>query len=197
MTDTFFWQDTHITPAQRAELKGQQPRVVWFTGLSGSGKSTLANALEQALCERGYHTFLLDGDNVRHGLNSDLDLSAAGRKENIRRIGEVCKLFNDAGLIVITAFVSPYRGDRERARRIIGADRFLEVYVNASLHSCTARDPKGLYAQAREGRLTGMTGVDAPYEEPLDPELELHTEATQISDCIYQLLTALGIETAG
>lgn len=195
MTDSFFWQETHVAPAERAALKRQEPRVIWFTGLSGSGKSTLANALEQDLWKRGFHTFLLDGDNVRHGLNSDLDLSAAGRKENIRRISEVCKLFNEAGIIVLTAFVSPYRADRNGARSIIGTDNFFEVYVNASLQSCTARDPKGLYAQARNGYITGMTGIDAPYEVPVAPEIELNTDTTDIADCISRLLFALGVST--
>ncbi len=187
----FTWHEPRISPQERAAIKGHAPAVVWLTGLSGSGKSTLANALEHALHERRCHTFLLDGDNIRHGLNRDLDLSPAGRAENIRRIGEVCRLFADAGLIVITAFVSPYRADRDRVRETVGGGRFLEVHVRAPLETCEQRDPKGLYARARGGEIAGMTGVDAPYEPPAAPELVIDTARRDIPGCTGALLEAL------
>ncbi|MBK5935286.1 MAG: adenylyl-sulfate kinase [Halorhodospira halophila] len=187
----FVWHQTRIRPEDRAAALGQRPVAVWLTGLSGSGKSTLANALEHALHERGRHSFLLDGDNIRHGLNRDLDLSAAGRQENIRRIGEVTRLLLDAGLIVITAFISPYREDRARVREAIGAERFLEVHVRAPLATCEQRDPKGLYARARRGELQGMTGIDDPYEAPDDPDLIIDTDRDSVETATEHLLQAL------
>ncbi len=169
------WQPTRVTAQIRANQKSQRPCVVWFTGLSGAGKSTLANALEQALVQRGHHSYLLDGDNVRHGLNKDLDFSDAGRNENIRRIGEVSALFVDAGLIVITAFISPFRQDRNRIRERIGDAQFIEVYLSTSLEECERRDPKGLYVKAREGKIREFTGIDSPYEPPIAPQLTLDT----------------------
>ena len=185
------WHHTRIQPEDRAAALGQRPVVVWLTGLSGSGKSTLANALEHALHERGHHSFLLDGDNIRHGLNRDLDLSPEGRRENIRRIGEVTRLLLDAGLIVVTAFISPYRDDRAQVRNTVGEARFLEVHVRAGLAACEQRDPKGLYARARRGEIQHMTGIDDPYEPPHAPELTIDTEAQGVAAGAAQLLEAL------
>ena len=161
-----FPQSFDITRKDREALKAQQGKVVWFTGLSGSGKSTLANALEYALHRAGKHTYILDGDNIRHGLNKDLGFSDADRVENIRRIAEVAKLMADAGLIVITAFISPFKKEREMARNLIGSEHFFEVYVNTPLEVCEQRDPKGLYQKARRGEVANMTGITSPYEPP-------------------------------
>ncbi len=185
------WQPTRVTAAIRANQKGQKPAVVWFTGLSGSGKSTLANALEQALVHRGHHSFLLDGDNVRHGLNKDLDFSEAGRAENIRRIGEVSALFVDAGLIVITAFISPFRADRNRIRERIGDANFIEIYLSTSLEECERRDPKGLYQKARAGEIREFTGIDSPYEPPIAPQLTIDTSKVEMSAAVETILRYL------
>ncbi len=174
------WQPTRVTAAIRANQKSQKPAVVWFTGLSGSGKSTIANALEQALVQRGHHSYLLDGDNIRHGLNKDLDFSEGGRNENIRRIGEVSALFVDAGLIVITAFISPFRADRNKIRERIGDAQFIEVYLSTSLEECERRDPKGLYVKARAGEIREFTGIDSPYEPPIAPQLTIDTSKQEI-----------------
>lgn len=165
-----FPQSFDITRKDREALKAQQGKVVWFTGLSGSGKSTLANALEYALHRAGKHTYILDGDNIRHGLNKDLGFSDADRVENIRRIAEVARLMADAGLIVITAFISPFTKEREMARGLIGNEHFVEVYVSTPLAVCEQRDPKGLYKKARRGELPNMTGISSPYEAPEHPE---------------------------
>jgi bifunctional enzyme CysN/CysC len=164
-----------VDKAARAALKGQKPCVVWFTGLSGSGKSTIANALEKRLHAMGRHTYLLDGDNVRHGLNRDLGFTPEDRVENIRRIAEVARLMADAGLIVLTAFISPYRAEREMARALLPEGEFVEVHVDTPLEVAEARDPKGLYRKARRGELKNFTGIDAPYEAPEQPELRLNT----------------------
>jgi bifunctional enzyme CysN/CysC len=185
------WQPTRVTAAIRANQKSQKPAVVWFTGLSGSGKSTIANALEQALVQRGHHSYLLDGDNVRHGLNKDLDFSEAGRNENIRRIGEVSALFVDAGLIVITAFISPYRADRNNIRERLGDDKFVEVYLSTSLEECERRDPKGLYVKARSGQIREFTGIDSPYEPPIAPQLTIDTSKLEISAAVDRILRYL------
>jgi adenylyl-sulfate kinase len=185
------WQPTRVTAQIRANQKSQRPCVVWFTGLSGAGKSTIANALEQALVQRGHHSYLLDGDNVRHGLNKDLDFSEAGRNENIRRIGEVSALFVDAGLIVITAFISPFRADRDLVRKLVAPGEFMEVFVRAPLDVCERRDPKGLYKKARAGALKQFTGIDSPYEEPASPELTLDTDRQDLQACVTTLLDAL------
>jgi bifunctional enzyme CysN/CysC len=185
------WQPTRVTAAIRANQKNQRPAVVWFTGLSGSGKSTIANALEQALVQRGHHSYLLDGDNVRHGLNKDLDFSDAGRNENIRRIGEVSALFVDAGLIVITAFISPFRADRNNIRERLGDQKFIEVYLSTSLEDCERRDPKGLYAKARAGQIHEFTGIDSPYEPPIAPQLTLDTSRLDITAAVDQILRYL------
>jgi bifunctional enzyme CysN/CysC len=184
------WQPTRVTAQIRANQKSQRPCVVWFTGLSGSGKSTIANALEQALVQRGHHSYLLDGDNVRHGLNKDLDFSEAGRAENIRRIGEVSALFVDAGLIVITAFISPFRSDRNQIRERIG-DSFIEIYLSTSLEECERRDPKGLYVKARAGQIREFTGIDSPYEPPINPQLSIDTSKVGIGAAVDQIVKYL------
>lgn len=165
------WHDSHTTAQERQALLKQKPMTIWLTGLSAAGKSTLAFALERLLIEAGHPCYVLDGDNVRHGLNSNLGFSAEDRSENIRRVAEVAKLMNDAGLIVITAFISPFREDRAKARAIIGEGLFQEVYVSADLAACEARDPKGLYKKARAGQVPEFTGISSPYEAPLSPEL--------------------------
>jgi bifunctional enzyme CysN/CysC len=185
------WQPTKVSASIRANQKNQRPAVVWFTGLSGSGKSTVANALEQALVQRGHHSYLLDGDNVRHGLNKDLDFSEAGRAENIRRIGEVSALFVDAGLIVITAFISPFRADRNKIRERIGDTQFIEIYLSTSLEECERRDPKGLYVKARAGEIREFTGIDSPYEPPIAPQLTIDTSKQEIAATVDQILRYL------
>jgi bifunctional enzyme CysN/CysC len=184
------WQPMKVSSKVRANQKNQRPAVLWFTGLSGAGKSTVANALEQALVQRGHHSYLLDGDNVRHGLNKDLDFSEAGRNENIRRIGEVSALFTDAGLIVITAFISPFRADRNKIRERIGKD-FIEIYVSTSLEECERRDPKGLYQKARAGKIREFTGIDSPYEPPINPELTIDTGSTDIGAAVDTIVKYL------
>jgi adenylylsulfate kinase len=162
--------------------------VIWFTGLSASGKSTIAHALDKYLHENGIHSYVLDGDNVRHGLNKDLDLSPASRKENIRRIGEVSKLFVDAGLLVIDAFISPYREDRRQIRAMMGKDEFIEVYVKCSIDECERRDPKGLYKKAKKGEIKEFTGISAPYEEPEDPEIILEADKFSKDESVRRIL---------
>jgi bifunctional enzyme CysN/CysC len=170
-----FKEKSGITSKQRESLFGHKSSTIWLTGLSGSGKSTIARVLESKLFKKGIHSYILDGDNLRHGLNSDLGFSPEDRKENIRRVAEVAKLMNDAGIVVIAAFVSPYEEDRENARKIIG-DKFLEVYVDADIETCRKRDPKGLYAKFNAGAFTGLTGIDAPYEVPKNPDLHINTQ---------------------
>ena len=161
-----------VSRNQREKVSGHPGKVIWFTGLSASGKSTIANALDLELNKRGLRTYILDGDNVRMGLNKDLGFSPESRKENIRRISEVAKLFADSGTIVMTAFISPYREDRKSAREVIGSD-YVEVFVNTPVEECINRDPKGLYKKAIAGEIKGFTGIDSPYEEPLNPEINL------------------------
>jgi len=168
-----------VTSKERSNLKNHKPAVLWFTGLSGSGKSTLANSVEAALHARGIHTYILDGDNVRGGLNSNLGFTDEDRKENIRRIGEVSQLFTDAGTVVLTAFISPFIEDRDKAREIIG-DNFIEVFVDADLATCESRDPKGLYKKARAGEIPFFTGIDSPYESPVTPELTVNTSTNDL-----------------
>jgi adenylyl-sulfate kinase len=162
--------------------------LLWFTGLSGSGKSTIANALDVALHQRGYHTFLLDGDNVRHGLNRDLGFSDEDRVENIRRVGEVSKLFTDAGLIVLSAFISPFASDRRMVRNLFPAGEFVEVFMNTPIETCEHRDPKGLYRKARAGEIKDFTGINSPYEVPKHPEVALDTSVQSVDDCVAQLI---------
>jgi bifunctional enzyme CysN/CysC len=169
------WQAVDVDKAARASIKGQSPRCLWFTGLSGSGKSTIANLVEKRLLAQGYHTYLLDGDNVRHGLNKDLGFTDEDRVENIRRVAEVSKLMVDAGLIVLVSFISPFRSERRMARGIMGAGEFLEVYVDTPIEECERRDVKGLYRKARAGQIPHFTGIDSPYEAPEHPELHLRT----------------------
>ena len=177
--------------AERARLLGQRPCTLWLTGLSGAGKSSVAKALEKRLLAEGNACFVLDGDVVRQGLNQDLGFSPDDRKENIRRLAEVARLFNQAGMIVITAFISPYREDRRRAREIIGAERFLEVHVDATLEECERRDVKGLYQKARAGEIPDFTGISAPYEAPETPELRLDTTALSVEESVEEILDLL------
>lgn len=188
MSNHVVWHTHKITRAERASIKNQKPCLLWFTGLSGSGKSTIANALDVALFERGYHTFLLDGDNVRHGLNRDLGFSDEDRVENIRRIGEVSKLFTDSGLIVLSAFISPFTSDRRLVRNLLPAGEFIEVFMDTPLETCEQRDPKGLYGKARAGEIKHFTGIDSPYERPERPEIWLDTSVQTVDDCVEQLV---------
>ncbi len=178
--------------AQRASNLGHGSFTVWFTGLSGSGKSTLAFAMEEALLARGVAAYVLDGDNIRFGLNRDLGFSPKDRAENIRRIGEVCHLFQDAGLVVLTAFISPYRADRDRVRELHPEGRFVEVYVDTPLEVCEERDVKGLYARARAGEIPEFSGISAPYEPPLNAEIRVNTDHS-LHDCVEQIAAHLGL----
>jgi bifunctional enzyme CysN/CysC len=185
------WHTVDVDPAERAAIKNQNPCVVWLTGLSGSGKSTLANAVERRLVEKGRHTMLLDADNVRQGLNRNLGFSEADRSENIRRIGEVSKLLTEAGLIVITAFISPFKVDRDMVRTLLPEGVFIEVHLTASLDICESRDPKGLYRKARKGEISDFTGISSPYEEPLQPELRIDTASFSVNECADRILEYL------
>jgi adenylyl-sulfate kinase len=185
------WQAASVTPEARAQLLRQRPVTLWMTGLSGAGKSTLAFALEKRLIELGHACFVLDGDNVRHGLNADLGFSPEARAENIRRIAEVAKLMNAAGLIVITSFISPYCEDRRMARALIGPDGFRDIHISTTLKSCEQRDPKGLYQKARAGLISEFTGISAPYEAPEEPCLSLDTFELQVEECLERLLGVL------
>ena len=189
--ENLVWHQGGVCSRDRQRLLGQKALTVWLTGLSGSGKSTLAVALDQRLTAGGYACYVLDGDNVRHGLNRDLGFSPVDRRENIRRIAEVARLMNDAGLIVITAFISPYRDDRQMAKEIIGPDSFLEVYLNTSLAVCEERDPKGFYKRARNGQLKEFTGVNAPYEAPIHPSIFFDTSTRNVDDCVADLSNAV------
>ena len=175
----------------RARQKGQTPRVVWLTGLSGAGKSTLANAVERVLLAKGMHSYVLDGDSLRHGLNRDLGYGDADRAENIRRVGEVAKVMIDAGLIVLVALISPFRADRGRVRKLFRPGEFLEVHVSTSLEVCERRDPKGLYRRARAGEMSNFTGISSPYEAPEAPQLELDTALLPVHDCVGRVLGLL------
>jgi bifunctional enzyme CysN/CysC len=185
------WHAGQVGAADRAALLGQRPATLWLTGLSGSGKSTIAFALERRLLERGHAAYVLDGDNIRHGLTRDLGFSPKDRAENIRRIAEVARLMNDAGLIVITAFISPYREDREMARTIIGADEFLEVHVNTAIQVCEKRDPKGMYKRARAGEIPAFTGISAPYEPPAAPVCSIDSAVQTVEQGVETLMAVL------
>jgi adenylylsulfate kinase len=185
------WHAGQVGRKEREALLGQRGATIWLTGLSGSGKSTIAVAAEKALLERGQLAYVLDGDNVRHGLNKNLGFSPADRSENIRRIAEVAKLFTDCGLLVLTSFISPYRSDRDAARALFASGDFVEVHVDASLDTCEARDPKGLYKKARAGEIPEFTGISAPYEPPERPELVLDTAALPVEGSVARLLRYL------
>jgi len=191
------WHEGHVSRADREKLLGQKGATIWFTGLSGSGKSTIAFTVEHALVERGHLAYVGDGDNIRHGLNKNLGFSAADREENIRRIGEVAKLFADAGVIMLTSFISPYRKDRDQARKIHDEAglTFIEIFVDVPIDKCEQRDPKGLYKKAREalaaGKGMGFTGVDDPYEPPLKPELVIHNDKVTPQEAAAQVLAYL------
>lgn len=178
------WHEMNITKAERQKLNQHKSCVLWFTGFSGAGKSTLANAVEKELFLRGIRSYVLDGDNVRHGLNKNLGFGAEDRKENIRRIGEVAKLFVDAGIFAITAFISPFREDREMSRSMVDKDEFIEIYVQCSLDECERRDPKGLYKKAREGLIRDFTGISSPYEPPLNPELVIESDKMDLEQSV-------------
>ena len=180
-----------VTRKRRNKLNKHRSAVLWFTGLSGSGKSTLAHALEEKLFQKGCRTFVLDGDNVRHGLNSNLDFSESDRTENIRRISEVSKLMLESGLIVMTAFISPFNKDRNEAKRLISNNDFIEIYCKASLETCEARDVKGLYKKARAGEIKNYTGIDSPYEEPENPELTINTNDETLDNSVSKILSFL------
>ena len=190
------WQAFDVSGSSRARLKGQRPCVVWLTGLSGAGKSTIANIVETRLHQLGQHTYILDGDNVRHGLTRDLGFTDADRVENIRRVAEVARLMADAGLIVLVSFISPYRADRRMARELLPDGQFIEVFVDTPLSVAEARDPKGLYRKARRGELKNFTGIDAPYEAPEVPDLHIDTSAVtaeQAADRIVGALRSAGV----
>ena len=192
LAPNLFWNRSQVTTDARTRRYGQTGRVVWFTGLSGSGKSTIATELERHLYQMGRHVYLLDGDNLRHGLCSDLGFSASDRTENIRRAAEVAKLFADAGFICLAAFISPFRSDRERARSLLAPGNFLEAYVATPIDVCRQRDLKGLYVRADRGELKDFTGVSAPYEAPQNPDLVLHPERESVASSVDHILTALG-----
>jgi adenylylsulfate kinase len=182
------WHNATVTRARREAQNGHRGAIIWFTGLSGSGKSTLAHALEEALYQRGCRTFVLDGDNVRHGLCGDLGFSTKDREENIRRIGEMAKLFMEAGVIVLTAFISPYRADRERVRGLVEHGDFIEIYCDTSIEICETRDVKGLYKKARAGQIGEFTGISSPYEIPEKPELAVNTGTAELDVCVQQVI---------
>lgn len=186
------WHHATVTRQRREQMNSHKACVLWFTGLSGAGKSTLAHAVEERLHQSSCRTFVLDGDNVRHGLSSNLGFGEADRKENIRRIGEVAKLMMEAGLIVMTAFISPFRADREAMRKLMPHGDFIEIYCKASLPTCEARDVKGLYKKARAGEIKNYTGIDSPYEEPESPELIVDTERLDLDASVQAVLVLLG-----
>ena len=190
-SSNIIYHQATVTRQRRNKLNNHRSIVLWFTGLSGSGKSTLAHSLEEKLFQRGCSTFVLDGDNVRHGLNSNLDFSEAGRTENIRRISEVSKLMLESGLIVMTAFISPFSKDRNEARKLITSDDFVEIYCKASLEKCESRDVKGLYKRARTGEIKNYTGIDSPYEVPENPELIIDTDNQNLEDSVSTILEFL------
>ncbi len=189
--ENIVWHQHSVDKQFRAGLKKQKPAVLWFTGLSGAGKSTVAGALENRLAELGYHTYLLDGDNVRHGLCSDLGFSEQDRRENIRRIGELAKLMADAGLIVLSAFISPHRAERQLVRDLLSEGEFIEVFVNASLEVCEGRDPKGLYKKARAGEIPNFTGIDSEYQAPANPEIDLPAGEKSVEELVELCLIDL------
>jgi len=185
------WHNTTINNDNRNKLLNQTPFILWFTGLSASGKSTLANIVEQKLFQMNYKTYLLDGDNVRHGLNKDLGFNEESRVENIRRIGEVAKLFLDSGIIVLTAFISPFKSDRDLARSLVEKEQFIEVFIDASIETCEKRDPKGMYVKARSGEISNFTGISSPYEPPENPEIHVINNKITLDDASDQIIEYL------
>ncbi|NJN43140.1 MAG: adenylyl-sulfate kinase [Flammeovirgaceae bacterium] len=186
--ENLFKTQTKVGREQREKLLNQQSLLIWFTGLSGSGKSTLAVGLEKILFEKGFKTYLLDGDNIRQGINKDLSFDNAGRAENIRRVGEIAKLMVDSGMIVLSSFISPFQSERELVKSMVGSEKFFEVYVNCPIEICEQRDTKGLYKKARKGLIQNFTGIDSSYEEPIHPDLVLDTSAMEVNDSLNLLL---------
>ncbi|MEJ2427223.1 MAG: adenylyl-sulfate kinase [Candidatus Thiodiazotropha sp.] len=191
MDQNIVWHEATVTRERREKMNKHRAKLLWFTGLSGSGKSTLAHAVEEELYQRGCRTYVFDGDNVRHGLCRDLGFTVEDRTENIRRIAEMAKLFVDAGVISLTAFISPIREDRQRARGLLPHGDFIEVYVDCPLEVCEARDVKGLYKKARDGEIQNFTGISSPYEPPLNPEISVTTENREVDDCVAEIIQAL------
>ena len=185
------WHDHHVSKKERLSIKDQKPCILWFTGLSGSGKSTIANAVESKLVEMNKHTYLLDGDNIRMGLNKGLGFSDEDRIENIRRIGEVSKLFVDAGTMVLTAFISPFQKERDAVRTLVDDGEFIEVFIDTPLAICESRDPKGLYKKARSGEIPNFTGISSPYEAPIKPEIHIHNDNISVEDVADQIIDYL------
>ncbi|MCT1903049.1 adenylyl-sulfate kinase [Oceanobacillus sojae] len=190
-SENISWHYSKVTKEHRRQLNNHKSVVLWFTGLSGSGKSTISVELEKELHQMGVRTYRLDGDNIRHGLNKDLGFSPDDRKENIRRIGEVSRLMVEAGLVTLTAFISPYREDRDEIRKMMNHDEFIEVFVDASLETCKSRDPKGLYKKVRAGKITGFTGIDAPYEAPVKPEITVNTDVAGVEESVQAIMSYL------
>ncbi|WP_345993655.1 adenylyl-sulfate kinase [Sulfurimonas sp. HSL-1716] len=191
MDKNIVWHDHRVTKKERSKITKQEPCVLWFTGLSGSGKSTIANTLEEILHNNKNLTYVLDGDNIRHGLNSDLDFSDKSRNENIRRIGEVAKLFIDSGLIVITAFISPFISDRKMVKDLVEKGEFIEIFVDTPLEICESRDPKGLYKKARAGEIKDFTGIDSPYEPPVLPDIHIINDNISVEQACQQIINYL------
>lgn len=191
MSENIVWHQHNVSHQDRCQQKSQKPCVLWFTGLSGSGKSTVANAVEALLFKNNNHSYLLDGDNVRHGLNKDLSFNDEDRVENIRRIGEVAKLFADSGLIVLSAFISPFRTDRQQVRELLNEGEFIEVFVDTPLEVCEQRDPKGLYKKARAGGIQNFTGLDSPYETPESPEIHLQAGSKPVDELAQEVISYL------
>ena len=196
MVDNIIPHQHSIGTVERIRNKGHQPKLLWFTGLSGSGKSTLANAVEVRMFEEGFHTYILDGDNVRSGLNKDLDFTDAGRTENIRRIAEVSKLFLDAGIVVLTAFISPFKEDRQHAKEIVGPENFIEIFIDTPLHICEQRDVKGLYKKARAGKIPNFTGIDSPFEIPEHPDIHIRTEGSSVEESTNKLFEEIKLRVS-
>lgn len=191
INNNIVWHKHNVSKEDRAALKNQKPCILWFTGLSGSGKSTVANALEMRLSEIGKHTFLLDGDNIRHGMNKNLGFSDEDRMENIRRIGEVSKLFVDAGIIVISAFISPFQSNRQTVRELVDESEFIEVFIDTPIEICAQRDPKGLYQKAYRGEISDFTGISSPYEAPIKPEIRIQTDTMSVEESVDKIINYL------
>ncbi|MCL9780411.1 adenylyl-sulfate kinase [Vibrio sp. S4M6] len=191
VSEDIVWHNVSVSHLERADVNQQKPVILWFTGLSGSGKSTIANAVEALLFQRGKRSYLLDGDNIRHGLNKDLGFSDQDREENIRRIGEVAKLFVDSGIIVLTAFISPFISDRLKVRQLVESEQFLEVFIDTPLSVCEQRDPKGLYKKARAGEISHFTGIDSEYQAPQNPEIHIKTQDLTIEACATEVVEQL------